>query len=416
VLKGALMKSHGNLIGCICLGCYLITMGTAPNLAAEKHGAEQLAVPPETKTSTSDAQVTAHLATISQVGPQGTGSAAARTARDELAKRSVEILPALLMAMDTSNVIALNWYRTVYEEIVSRELTRPEVAWPKDFLKEYVSKSTRAGRPRRLALALLERLEPTFRDEWLPTRLEDPEFRHEAVVLALAAGDQAARVKDTDAAKVAFHKAFDHARDSADVTQAAARLKSLGESADVVRHLGLVVDWWLIGPFDAPEKTGFAKIFEPEIKVDLQTAYMGQADREIRWISHRTTDTLGQLNLINALRAAREAVGYAYAEIDVPQKRVAQVRCGADDNCTVWLNGQKVFAREQWLNGTRFDRFVAPITLQAGRNTLLVKVCQGPQHKDPEVPNNWSLQLRLCDEEGRGVEFKPVTPAAPVAQ
>ena len=43
--------------------------------------------------------------------------------------------------------------------------------------------------------------------------------------------------------------------------------------------------------------------------------------------------------------------------------------------------------------------------LKAGRNTLLVKICQGPQHKDPEVPNNWSLQLRLCDADGRGIPF-----------
>ncbi|HEY2250596.1 MAG TPA: hypothetical protein VGH74_06030, partial [Planctomycetaceae bacterium] len=69
-----------------------------------------------------------------------------------------------------------------------------------------------------------------------------------------------------------------------------------------------------------------------------------------------------------------------------------------------------VLAREQWLNGTRFDRFITPITLVEGRNTLLVKVCQGPQHKDPEVPNNWSLQLRLCDEHGRGVAFKTAVP------
>jgi hypothetical protein len=194
------------------------------------------------------------------------------------------------------------------------------------------------------------------------------------------------------------------------VTQAAQKLKALGEPADVFAHLGLVTSWWLVGPFDAPEKTGFATTFEPETKVDLQAAYRGQAGKEIRWIKHRATDALGQLDLNGALGATREAVGYAYAEIEVPREQPAQLRCGADDNCSVWLNGRKVFAREQWLNGTRFDRFITPITLAAGRNTLLVKVCQGPQHKDPEVSNNWSLQLRLCDEQGRGIEFKSISP------
>jgi hypothetical protein len=346
------------------------------------------------------------LAAIAKTGPQGEGAAPARAARDELAKRGVEILAPLLIAMDTTNPIAANWYRTVFEEIVTRESAREGTNWPVPFLKEYVSDAKRVGKPRRLVLTLLDKLEPAFRDQWMPTRLEDGEFRYEAVGLTLAAGDKAVKNKDEATAKAEYRKAFAAARDSTQVTQAAAKLKSLGESADAITQLGLVVDWHLVGPFDAPQKTGFAKVFEPENKVDLQAKYRGQSG-EIVWKKHHETDTLGQLDLNKQLGATREAVGYAYAEIDVPREQAAQVRCGADDNCSVWLNGEKVFGRDQWLNGTRFDRFITPITLKKGRNTLLVKICQGPQHKDPEVPNNWSLQLRLCDADGRGIEFTP---------
>jgi len=347
-----------------------------------------------------------HLTAIAKSGPQGEGSATAKLARDELAKQGVDILPPLLVAMDTSNAVAANWYRTVYEEIVARELKRAETKWPIEFFKEYASDAKRVGKPRRLVLTLLDKLDPAFRDQWLPTRLDDAEFRYEAVGLALAAGDQAVKNKDDATAKAEFRKAFEAARDSTQVTQAAAKLKSLGEAADAVSHLGLVVDWWLVGPFDAPQKTGFATVFEPESKVDLEAKYRGQGGAEIAWKRHREADTLGQLDLNKQLGATREAVGYAYTEIEVPREQAAQVRCGADDNCSVWLNGQKVFGRDQWLNGTRFDRFITPIQLKAGRNTLLVKICQGPQHKDPEVPNNWSLQLRLCDADGRGIVFQ----------
>jgi hypothetical protein len=357
-----------------------------------------------------DETVEASLAVIAKVGPQGAGSAAAREARDELAKRGVEILPPLLSAMDTSNVVAANWYRSIFDEIVDRGLSQKGTVWPIEFLKAYVSDARKSGRPRKLALALLDRLEPAYRDEWLPTRLDDPDFRSDAVALALASGERALGDKNDDRAKAQFRKAFEHARDSSQVTQAAQKLKTLGEPADVFAQLGLITNWWLVGPFGAPEKTGFATAFEPETKVDLQAAYRGQADKEIHWIKHRATDALGQLDLNAALGATREAVGYAYAEIEVPRKQPAQLRCGADDNCSVWLNDRKVLAREQWLNGTRFDRFITPITLVAGRNTLLVKVCQGPQHKDPEVPNNWSLQFRLCDEQGKGIEFTAVSP------
>lgn len=346
------------------------------------------------------------LALIAGVGPRGQGTVEARQARDRLSRRGPEVLPPLLLAMDTPDPVAANWYRTIYEDIVARELASQSPAWPLEFLKEYIRDTRRKGRPRRLVLGLLERLEPGFTAQWLPERLEDPEFRYEAVALTLATGERALRENKDVEARNAYRKAFDAARDSAQVTSAAAKLKSLGEPADPVKHLGLVTQWWMIGPFDAPQKTGFAAVFEPERRVDLTARYRGQAG-EIVWKQHRETSPLGQVDLNAVLGTTREAVGYAWTELEVPRDQAAQLRCGADDNCSVWLNGEKVFAREQWLNGTRFDRFIAPIRLNAGRNTLLVKVCQGPQHKDPEVPNNWSLQLRLCDDDGRGIEFTP---------
>lgn len=353
-----------------------------------------------------DDDVAEQLAVILRVGPNGAGSAAAKQARDQLAQRGLEILPQLLAAMDTSNVIAANWLRTVYDPLVEQGLADPQTKWPQEFLKDYVSDAQRRGRSRELALVILDKLEPKFRSEWLPTRLDDPDFRFEAVAIALSAGDKAFAEQKTDQAKVEFQKAFTHARDSGQVSQAAAKLQALGEQANVAKHLGLLLDWKLIGPFDAPKKTGFATVFPPEEKLDFNATYPGQAETDIRWMPYQTKDLLGQVNLIEALGVCREAVGYAYAEIDAAEAGPVQLRCSADDNCSVWLNGKKVFGRDQWLNGTRFDRFMTPVKLEKGRNTLLVKICQGPQHRDPEVSNNWTFQLRLCDENGLGVAFE----------
>ena len=79
---------------------------------------------------------------------------------------------------------------------------------------------------------------------------------------------------------------------------------------------------------------------------------------------------------------------------------------------TVWVNDRQVFARNQWLNGTRLDRFSAPCSLQAGTNRILIKICQGPQHKNPAVPNNWSFQIRFCDATGLNVGLKILKPTA----
>jgi hypothetical protein len=351
-----------------------------------------------------------HLSAIARTGPQGAGSPAARAAADALSRQGPEILPRLLAAMDADNPLSANWYRSAYESIVQRELARPAPRFPLDKLQEIVADRGRRGRVRRLALSLCERLEPGYRDKVVRRLLDDPEFRDDAVEMALAAGAAALAGGDSETARDEFHKAFDHARDANQVTSAAASLARLGEQVDIARHLGLVVDWWVLGPFDAPKFSGFAQTFPPEIEVDLARTYAGQNAGTLAWRRHRSADPLGTVDLVQALAPAKEAVGYAYCEINSPTDQPAQLRAGADDNLTVWLNGQKVFSREQWLNGSRFDRFTAPVRLVRGANRVLVKICQGPQHVNPDVPNNWTFQLRFCDAQGAGVPFTSLLP------
>lgn len=352
------------------------------------------------------------LAVIARTGPQAAGSRAARTAADALSNRGTGVLPRLLMAMVTDNPVAANWYRAAYEAIVERELAEAALDFPLTELQAIVGDRNCRGRVRRLALALCDRLEPGYRQKLVRGMLDDPEFRADAVDMALAAGGQALTNGDSETARDAFQRAFEHARQSNQVTNAAGQLARLGERVDIVKHLGLVVDWWVVGPFDAPQFTGFGLEFPPESQVDLQAAYTGQDGKSIAWRRYHTDDPLGLVNLAQALAPAKEAVGYAYAELDSPHQRDAQLRTGADDNLTVWLNGQKVFSREQWLNGSRFDRFVTPVKLARGTNRVLVKICQGPQHVDPQVANNWTFQLRFCDVQGGGVEFRTASPGA----
>jgi hypothetical protein len=350
-------------------------------------------------------QIDDQLATIARTGPQGAGSPAARAALDALSGRGPEILPRLLAAMDSDNPVAANWYRSAYDAIVDRELAKSAPDFPRKQLQDVVGDRDRGGRVRRLALLLCERVEPGYRDKVVRRLLDDPEFRDDAVDMALAAGAGALASGDSEAAREEFQKAFEHARDANQVSSAAASLAKLGEQVDIAGHLGLVVDWWVVGPFDAPRFTGFAREFPPEVEVDLERTYTGQDAAAIGWRRHHTNDPLGMVDLVQALAPAKEAVGYAYAEIDSPRAQAAQLRAGADDNLTVWLNGQKVFSREQWLNGSRFDRFTAPVRLVRGKNIVLVKICQGPQHVNPDVPNNWTFQLRFCDPQGGGVPF-----------
>jgi hypothetical protein len=350
------------------------------------------------------------LAVIARVGPQGSGAAAARAAGDRLAQRGGEIVPRLLVAMEIDNSLAANWYRTAFEAIVERELARPTLALPIDQIKSFVQDPSRVGRVRRLALGLCDQIEAHFSERWIPRQLDDPEFRADAVEAALEAGSRALADGDSETARDAFQRAFEHARSSDQCVRAGDKLAVLGERVDTQAHLGLVVDWWVVGPFAAPGFSGFDQAFEPENRVDLAARYAGDDDRQLSWVRYRTADPLGLVNLVDALGPAKEAVAYLYTELVSPRERTAELRSGADDNCTIWLNGQKVFGRQQWLNGIRLDRFVTRVELRGGTNRLLVKVCQGPQHKDPQVANNWSLQLRFCDATGTAVPLRSALP------
>ncbi|GAB4155953.1 MAG: hypothetical protein Tsb009_32810 [Planctomycetaceae bacterium] len=358
-----------------------------------------------------DDDVARQIQIIAQAGPNGAGSRAAAKARDRLLKQGPEILPQLLKAMDTANIVAANWYRSVFEQLVSRELAAKEPKLPVSDFKRYIENPKHQGRLRRRLLSLMNELELDYRVQLLPKLLDDPEFRNDAVDHALEKGAVALKRGNKTEARRQYLAAFHHARNARQITRAADRLNVLGEKVSIIKQMGFVTDWYLLGPFDAPGKTGFDTSFPPEKKVDLSATYPGKNGITIRWKRSQKTDRLGQLNLIQSIASVKEAVGYAYTELDSKSEQSVELRCGADDNLTVWLNGKKVFSRLQWLNGTRLDRFSASVKLKKGRNRLLVKICQGPQHKNPAVPNNWSMQLRFCAKDGKGVDLKSLLPS-----
>jgi hypothetical protein len=158
----------------------------------------------------------------------------------------------------------------------------------------------------------------------------------------------------------------------------------------------------VIGPFDGPDFKAFSNVYPPEQELNLQATYSGQSGK-VAWKRFQTPDEFGTVDLVKVVTATDDAAAYAYTTIESSEAREAQIRCGADDNIQIWLNGEKIFAKEEWQNGTRLDRFVAPVHLRKGANQILVKVCQGPKYRDPGMSNPWSLQLRVCDAAGKGI-------------
>jgi hypothetical protein len=350
------------------------------------------------------------LRVLRAAGPQGRGSAEARAAWDKLVAHGPEVLPAVLAAMDVPEPAARNWLRSAFDHIADRELAAGGKAVPRDRLRAFAADVAGAGPARRTALDLLERLQPGTAAAFVAGRLDDPEFRFEAVAAEIARADKSPPAP----AVAAYRQALDAARDVDQIRTAAARLKKHGVSVDVLRHLGFFPEWYVVGPFDARGKRGFAAVYPPEQKVDLAAEYEGKSGK-VRWKRVTIPEPQGRTGLLN-LRAgtgdADDAVGYAYTAFELAAAVEVEFRGAGDDNLSVWVNGSKEFAFEEYRNGVRLDRHRFKVKLPAGVGTVLVKVCQAPT--DPSNPEpNWEFFLRITDGTGKGIPTRSALPGLP---
>lgn len=350
---------------------------------------------------------------VDTVATQGRGSAEGRAAWNRLSQANADALPMLLQGMNTRDTAAVNWLRTAFDQIAERELKTGGKSIDTKKILAFVKNPANEGRPRRLALELVERLQPGTADAVFRGGLDDPEFRYEAVALVLDQAQRDAKASNAPSAAKLYRLAFDKSRDLLQARAAALGLKEIGAiDVSVAEHMGFLMDWHLIGPFDGKDQKGFHLAYPPEKKIDLSEVLDGQKGK-VRWKRFQVKETpptskdrhqaLVNLTGKGALGNADDAVAFAYTEIHVDQPLKAEMRGAADDNFTVWVNGVKVFAFEEWRNGVRHDRHRFPVELKAGKNTVLVKICQSAA---PNPEPNWEFFLRVVDATGKGIPMK----------
>lgn len=344
------------------------------------------------------------LEILRAVGPQGAGNEAATAAWQEVARSDAAELPKLLSALDGANPLAANWIRTAIDAICERTL-REGRSLPQTSLEQFVLETAHAPKGRRLAYEWLLQVDAKAEERIVPQLLHDPslELRRDAVARLIAQAESAGKPAETaDLLK----KALDAARDRDQVDTIAKSLKKLDIQADLVRHDGLVVDWWVIGPFDNTGGKGFSTEYAPEKGFDPQAEHQGKHG-PVRWRRFSSDSPNGQVDLNKALadgmekEKEREIVGYAAAEFHSPEARFVHIRTASDNALKIWVNGKLVDKHEIYHGGTVFDQYRAAAILQPGRNVILVKACQNAQTQDwAEV---LSFQFRVCDEIGTAI-------------
>jgi hypothetical protein len=157
------------------------------------------------------------------------------------------------------------------------------------------------------------------------------------------------------------------------------------------------VAWRLIGPFEGGPDESHDTAFPPEKQIDFTATYKGKGGRTVRWnpFPAEAIESNGRYDIDRALGGVDQATAYATVDVYAPREMDARIQLGSDDSIKVWQNGtlvhdNKVF-RPADPNQDQVD-----VTLAKGKNTFLVKVCDGD--------GGWAFFFDLVDKDGKPLE------------
>jgi hypothetical protein len=229
-----------------------------------------------------------------------------------------------------------------------------------------------------------------------------PEFRRDAVALLISA----AAAAEGPASVELYRKAFSGAVHEDQVKLISEALRKAGETVDISRHFGFVSSWMIAGPFDNRDEKGFAVAYAPEMEIassgpDLSREYEGMDARKVSWQPIETADDFGVVDIAKQIENYKGSAMYATAVWTSGAEQTLQVRLGTPNAWKLWVNGKLVFEREEYHRSSQMDQYAVPISLQAGRNTIALKVCQNEQTQD--WAQKYQYQLRICDATGAGL-------------
>ncbi|MCY4403865.1 MAG: hypothetical protein OXD54_14950 [Candidatus Poribacteria bacterium] len=160
----------------------------------------------------------------------------------------------------------------------------------------------------------------------------------------------------------------------------------------LIQQTGFVMEdaWMILGPFDNVAGIGFHTPYIPENlpQIDINAEYEG-LNGPVSWRKH-TDDLLnGHIDLSNDVNWS---VSYANATIISPDERKVQFRFDSNDQGKIWINGIEIHSHARAISAV-IDREILPVTLNAGKNSILVKVC--------EENKGTGFYLRITDKDGK---------------
>ena len=328
-----------------------------------------------------------------QIGAKGTGNEKAIQAWPAIQKLNASSVPKLLQAMNKANDLGDNWIRSAISEILDRDKT----GFPEKQILAYLINDRNTGSSRKLSFEIIREHKPKLAHSLIPKFIDDrePTLRRLAVGKLL---ESARKAQSPAEATALFEKILNKGREVDQIKEAKEALEKSGQKIDVHSLMGFLVEWTTIGPFDNTERQGFGTEYPPEEKIDLKASYQGKNEK-VKWSAFSTADPFGMLNVNTQYGEVKEALAYAHTIYESDSAQPAQFRIGSKNAWKLWLNGDLLFARDEYhRGGTRVDQFIIDGKLRKGTNEILVKVCQNEQTQS--WTKQWEFCLRVTDPSG----------------
>lgn len=174
-----------------------------------------------------------------------------------------------------------------------------------------------------------------------------------------------------------------------DVRSAASDLAIVGVNLIPARQ-NFALDWYLIGPFDAPDMNNLTTVYPPEQETRLNRSYQGKGGMPVAWKQIKVPAS-GYVALSQLVQPNEQAIAYGLTYLYSPEDREAVLLLGSDDGVRLWVNDNLVHTNPSY-RGAYPDQDRVKVSLKAGWNKVLIKVLQGA--------GGWGYYLRIPDPKG----------------
>ena len=163
-------------------------------------------------------------------------------------------------------------------------------------------------------------------------------------------------------------------------------------AAAMLRDVGCVDRWWVCGPFPSKRLDGVSRVDPPQVRAfNPRDTFVVDAEITARWSPLRGVTPADVIDIRRLFVRELDASAFFCVDVVAPSAREALLLCGSDDGIRVWLNDADIWSFRGY-RGTVADNDAIRVTLNAGRNRLLVKVVQDM--------GAWGMQCRIADLRG----------------